>query len=297
LGWFPALFYTSTWIAECYMAEHAKSLFESDRATRAGSFALLLYSIVALSAGIILPNLQWLGKSQWFHRHQINECTSLSQTFLRLCTTRNFWTTSQLIFAGLMFSTLGVEKTSMATAIVACVGICWAVTCWVPFSLVMEFIREIEEGQQQDIKPVPTPPNTSPLLSRRGRRRVASSIGECTPLLNDSSPSLERKEVKGGTILGIHNLALVAPQFVVALVASLIFKLVDSKGRNPKIPSPSPSPNNFVEGRDVVYVFAFGGAMSIIAALFSRAVPPTENERIYVDNLSNDLVRTDSFSP
>ncbi|KAE8235563.1 hypothetical protein A4X03_0g9734 [Tilletia caries] len=64
-----------------------------------------------------------------------------------------------------------------------------------------------------------------------------------------------------GTILGIHNLAIVLPQFFVALIANLLFRL---------------SPSN---SSGIVWVLRFGGCMGLLAALATRWVPLTRTER------------------
>jgi solute carrier family 45 protein 1/2/4 len=40
-----------------------------------------------------------------------------------------------------------------------------------------------------------------------------------------------RSKTGGGTVLGIHNLSIVAPQFFVALVAAGIFRILDGNGK------------------------------------------------------------------
>ncbi|KAF9585598.1 hypothetical protein BGW38_001620 [Lunasporangiospora selenospora] len=69
MGWFPFLFYSSTYIAEIYTIEQYQKGTPIDRpedgsdpttgvqdaAVRAGSFCLLIYSVVSLVASILLP--------------------------------------------------------------------------------------------------------------------------------------------------------------------------------------------------------------------------------------------------
>ncbi|KAK0529942.1 hypothetical protein OC835_004187 [Tilletia horrida] len=78
-----------------------------------------------------------------------------------------------------------------------------------------------------------------------------------------------------GTILGIHNLAIVLPQFFVALVATLIFRL--SAPPDSTTSSSSSSSPNSVQG--VVWVLRFGGLMALLAACATRFVPLTRTER------------------
>jgi solute carrier family 45 protein 1/2/4 len=56
MGWFPYLFYSTTYVAEV-MAQELNHQPDVDRATRAGSLALLIYSFVAIAAGTLLPYL------------------------------------------------------------------------------------------------------------------------------------------------------------------------------------------------------------------------------------------------
>ena len=77
----------------------------------------------------------------------------------------------------------------------------------------------------------------------------------------DENPALLEESACGGTILGIHNLSIVLPQFLVALIASLIFRSIkDGQG-------------------DVAWVFRFGGVMALGAAILTRLVPLTLSER------------------
>lgn len=80
----------------------------------------------------------------------------------------------------------------------------------------------------------------------------------------------------GGTVLGIHNLAIVMPQFIVALVTSFIFTLADG------------AQSDFISGdgsgtyygkHGVSWVLRFGGLCTLFGALFARMVPPTPTEK------------------
>ncbi|SPO23816.1 related to General alpha-glucoside permease [Ustilago trichophora] len=108
-----------------------------------------------------------------------------------------------------------------------------------------------------------------------------------------------------GTILGIHNLAIVAPQFIVAIIASLIFSAVHSSTRrihlvlgqplNALTPLAYGLASNVDGGHGgdggygggvvvnpaegTIWVLRFGGAMAILAALTTRFVPLTLSER------------------
>ena len=99
----------------------------------------------------------------------------------------------------------------------------------------------------------------------------------------------------GGTILGIHNLAIVMPQFIVrflsrlitfwtlttvqvALASSAIFRIVD--GESPStLQMLADLPNTYFGKNGVAWVLRFGGFCTLIGAVFARMVPPTPTEK------------------
>jgi len=125
---------------------------------------------------------------------------------------------------------------------VSLIGICWAVACWVPFAIIMEVSGTIHPdtllvliiAPQQFLKELDSPPPqrpTAPVNRRASHTRTNSSpnllrttlLSERQPLLTrrrsfdqtDNGGTQKRAPVAGGTILGIHNLAIVSPQFLV----------------------------------------------------------------------------------
>lgn len=168
----------------------------------------------------------------------------------------------------------------------------------------MESIRDLENIP---LPRPPTPPspatpsysnkNTFPQPFRADirqpsliRARASAAITECSPLLPDrsdveSSPLVrgeDKREQAGGTILGIHNLAIVAPQFFVAIVAAIIFKIIGA-AREGEVPGEGE--DGLRGSNDVVWVLRFGGLASIAGTVASRWVLKTRSERTYVKML------------
>jgi len=167
-------------------------------------------------------------------------------------------------------------------------GICWAVTCWVPFAILMEYLKEVDAGaikQEKSIvgafdgRPAHSRAISAPSFRFRGERLTS---GERVPLLRryslkadgelaqDDDLSKSKKPLAGGTVLGIHNLAIVIPQFIVSIVASVIFKMVN---RN------SDADSIYYGKNGVAWVLRFGGICALVAAAISRMVPPTKTEK------------------
>lgn len=71
MGWFPFLFYSTTYVSEVMREELGGREPPVDDATRAGSLALLIYSLTALVAGTVLP---WLSaRDHRLLKQQIDE--------------------------------------------------------------------------------------------------------------------------------------------------------------------------------------------------------------------------------
>ncbi|GAA5903076.1 uncharacterized protein JCM6883_002687 [Sporobolomyces salmoneus] len=358
-SWFPFLFYGTTYVAESLYASIPKGepLPSADDATRAGSLALLIYAIVSIAVGTFLPYLTTLGDTSWARR--LSFSTPFGRTtrwILSLITPRNCWTFGLWSYVLGTIGTFFVTGPKGAMTFVAFQGISWAVTCWVPFALVMEYIREDEipssapphsglttpsqspppsspfpysrpapfrtsNRQQSFINPYsPVSPASprfptfsrqnqterSPLLpSSSLHERQLSSRSEETSRLESHSKTAnpdEHSTPKGGTVLGIHNLSIVVPQFLVAIVSAIILKITSSSsssssanvfafvrfflatgGNSSGGPGEGGGGDEALRGsNDVVWVLRFGGLAAIGGAILSRWIVPPVTEREYV---------------
>ncbi|KAI7864798.1 major facilitator superfamily domain-containing protein [Spinellus fusiger] len=133
MGWFPFLFYSTQWVSDIYFANHPAQEGTDDwaKGTRAGSFALLCYSLTSVVAGVVLPEL--------ISRYQKTSWLSLL----------NVYTLSHLTVAVALISAWFVESVTTATIILSIMGIPWAVVVWIPFSLVGEYVSYEEENRNR----------------------------------------------------------------------------------------------------------------------------------------------------
>lgn len=212
--------------------------------------ALLYHSVVGLIASALFPLLYWLGK------HPALLPTFTHPIFSRM-TLRNLWCFSQLFFTldtAAMFMTRSFKG---GTVEVTCLGLCWAVTAWIPFALVGEMIHELSDTQPTSPPEQPACENTTP---------GSPTWSETQSLLKATRP------MSGGTILGIHNLAIVIPQFISSLAASVIFKIASAAS------SDTNQQNSLAGGEGIAYVFLLGSFSSLSAAYLTRRIPPTQSE-------------------
>ncbi|KAI8143644.1 hypothetical protein BJV82DRAFT_644546 [Fennellomyces sp. T-0311] len=266
LGWFPFLFYSTTWVSDLYFATHSRETPDSwAKGTRAGSFALLLYAIVSVVSGIVLP---------WLVAHK--PCCPA------LFTMKNVYTAGNLLFSLAMLSTIFVSDVATATLIVAIIGISWSVVLWIPFALVGEYIM-VSSATPSML----TPDITSPAASRSIAMvdddvlSIASSlpspnygalVSDIPITLEDESRSIVPEpetsddyedELDAGMVLGVHNMYIVFPQFGVAIIAAVIFRVVSwvEHGQNKD-----------ENTANVAWVLTFGGVMGLVATLLSRRI-------------------------
>ncbi|THH10078.1 hypothetical protein EW145_g1578 [Phellinidium pouzarii] len=302
MGWFPFLFYATTYVGQVMAMETGKEP-DSETATRMGYLGLLWFSVVAVIAGTLLPNLARRDQRLLAHdgdeeddaevmriRDTVREwraAAAMKGKPLKLprmpFMLRNIWTAAMLLFTILTFLTFFVKTVVQAIIVVSLIGICWAVACWVPFAMIMEFLKEMGEATR-----APSVRSSAIGTHVRNHFRNASSPaqhrwvqdGERQPLIrrrslgpvDEDGELVDSQPIAGGTVLGIHNLAIVMPQFIVAIVASAIFRAVDSTN--------DPNDHNTYLGKSgVAWVLRFGGLCTLVGAFVARMVPPTKTEK------------------
>ena len=286
IGWFPFLFYITTYVGYLYAdpkfranpdlsEEEINKIFEIG--TRLGSYALLIYSITSLAASIILPiiivptydepeksstarmtngSLTSLGERRSDSPIFVRKAPSTSSARGRWSavmssiqiqvpglTLRRAWMYSHLLFAILMWLTLFVKSVTGATILIAMVGIPWALTNWAPFALIAAEISRRD-------------------AIRRGLRRPPQADeGHLLAHARADEPSEQ-----AGIVLGIHNVAVAAPQVISTLVSSVIFMMLQR-------------PRGQAGDDSVGWVLRFGGLCALVAAWFTRKVAEGDGGR------------------
>ncbi|KAI7822103.1 major facilitator superfamily domain-containing protein [Kickxella alabastrina] len=176
MAWFPFLFFATTWVVEVIareeQVEDARDPAFLERATRAGSFAMFLYSVASLGLSLLLPLL--VGER---------------------CGLRWWWRASLVAMAAVLGpGTWMAGSVGGATAVIVLMAFPWALAMWAPFAMVGEYVS------------------------------IAAASRESQ---SDGVSLLE-----GGAILGIHNMYVVLPQFVINGVSSLVFMLIGRQSGN-----------------------------------------------------------------
>lgn len=139
-----------------------------------------------------------------------------------------------------MFSTFFITGTTAGTVLVGVIGLSWALTLWAPFALI------------------------SAEISKRDAARRARNAGRGN--VDDYDGQAKESEDQAGVILGLHNVAIAAPQIIATLVSSAIFKIAQR--------------DRGVAGDDSVgWVLRFGGVAALIAAYMTSRVGEEAQEK------------------
>ncbi|KAI8880900.1 MFS general substrate transporter [Backusella circina FSU 941] len=252
IGWFPFLFYSTTWVAEIYKkseAEEGGSVGDKmTQGTRAGSFAFLVYSLVSLSASFVLPLI--VRPSMYAPDITQGRFTNITK-YLRVnwLTLPRAWTISHIIFCTCMLSTFLVSDVTAAAIVIGLCGISWAISMWAPFSLLGEYVSQRDQAiteEENDDSAIDHFPNKINVVS--------SSMGTTDGNMYQLAPSEHDADIEmtstshfigaedpvqhqpkhctepaAGVLLGIHNMYVVLPQFLVTFFSSIVFKLLENK--------------------------------------------------------------------
>lgn len=255
VGFFPLLFYTSSYIGEIYVEpylqenphmspEQLDKLYEE--ATRIGTYALLMNSVVSLLTNVFLPFFiaptydstpvftQAAGETDTASKHSLDDRQSFFDR-LRIpgFTLKRAWCGSLVLFAVAMFCTVIVRSVEAATALIGLVGITWAMTLWAPWAII------------------------SAEISRRDATVRAQKIRAASATDNghtENAPEEEESD-QAGVILGIHNMAIAAPQIIATVGSSIIFKIWQK---------PRGTPGD----HSIAVVLALGGACVLVSSFF-----------------------------
>ncbi|KAI9260492.1 major facilitator superfamily domain-containing protein [Phascolomyces articulosus] len=249
IGWFPFLFYSTTWVAEIYdqnaIPNGGSSTDGEDtmgQATRAGSFAFLVYSIVSLAASFIIP---WMVAPSYGDGDMDGTVGPTA------------WTVGHIIFLISMLATVFVSNVVGASIVIGICGISWSLTMWAPFSLLGEYISEMEEKRTAAVGGSIHDTSSSPYDAehRIGINRHAMSSRFTTMTMNSNAPS-------AGVLLGIHNMYIVAPQFLVTFFSSVMFHFLEKDASKGEEASPDA----------IGVVLRFGALMAGVAAFLSSRI-------------------------
>jgi solute carrier family 45 protein 1/2/4 len=287
IGWFPFLFYSTTWVAEVharstndYPSESSSNDVVGDT-TRDGSFSLLLYSIVSVIASFILPFLVKLaGRIATNSTNSKFLQNQLLQFPISFLTVPKLWTISHFIFAFSMLSTWFVTNIFQASILISLCGISWTITMWAPYSLLGEYIaneeskalgtteRHNNEGTViYNLVESDNDNDSENEVDIRNLRTTSNDLAKSDVNISTNS--------EAGVLFGIHNTYIVLPEFLVTFFNSIVFAILEPGGvdnDDTDIITRQRHHSHTHENLNadaIGFVLRFGGFMTIIAGIIS----------------------------
>jgi solute carrier family 45 protein 1/2/4 len=276
IGFFPMLFYTSAYIGEIYAEpylqqnpnmtpEELDKLYEN--ATREGTFALLIFAITSLATNVFLPffiaptyetqpsvTAGGPGEAPGSLKDYDEENKSwLDYLVIPGFTLRRAWMFSQILFTGSMLCTVFVRTVTAATVLIGLVGITWALTLWAPWAIISAEISRRDESRRAQY----AQRNLSP--SGRGLSSLDGYSSDENRAQDDPNGGDDADGDQAGVILGIHNMAIAAPQIIATVASSIIFRFFQK---------PRGEPGD----HSIAIVLALGGITVLISAFFIHRI-------------------------
>lgn len=136
IGWFPFLFYGSTWVGEIYLRHEASSTSE-DALTdvgRHGSTAFIVFSVISFASAIALPWFVQSPDDAEKPGYTPRPPQSLEPAVKSLPkfkpTLLTAWKFGNILFAVSMVFAPFIHSVRLATMIIAFVGVPWAIGGW-----------------------------------------------------------------------------------------------------------------------------------------------------------------------
>ncbi|KAL6715789.1 hypothetical protein ACLMJK_006750 [Lecanora helva] len=277
IGWFPFLFYGTTWVGEVYFRYHPEVSASASKDTlgdvgRIGSLSLVVFSIITFLGSVLLPLVIQSPDSD---RRRFTPrgpptltpiLTALNNNKPDLLTA---WQWSHLIFAGAMCLAPFVRSLQMATIIVSICGIPWAVACWAPFAFMGIEINRL------------TTPSTM-LANGTSYRRLSDDdfpsptsspalrLNHLDPDMDDSPANDNSTGETAGIYLGILNLFTTLPQFVGTFISMIVFSILEP-GKSPELHADGGEEEvkKAADGPNAIAVCLFIGALSAIGAAYA----------------------------
>ncbi|KAF2261066.1 MFS general substrate transporter [Lojkania enalia] len=268
IGWFPFLFYSTTWVGEIYLrydapAEAKTSGDLTGQVGRIGSMSLIAFSTITFLMSVILP---WFVKSPedekapgFTPRPPASIASFVVEVEKYKPSLLTTWTISHCIFASSMIMAPFVHSLRSATIIVAVCGISWAISCWAPFTFLGVEINRLSAPNNHAYGHVA---RNSIELESPVQLHLNQDFGE-----SHSSTTGEGS----GVYLGIMNLYTTLPQFVGTGISWVVFSVLEP-GKSPELAKEAhPDEHHSTDGPNAIAVCLFIGALSAaVAALSTR---------------------------
>ena len=248
IGWFPFMFYSTTWVGEVYFRHHPEAQASEDAVGdvgRIGSFSLIMFSIITLFSSVGLP---WVLESPDADTNKRpftpRPHPAISQFLKPLTSSKKptlltAWQLGHLLFACTMCLAPLVRSVRMATILISICGIPWTLSCWAPFTFMGVEVNRLSmpggaqtngSAHRRASRPssidTSSPPDSPKILHLNHLDRDLEEEKQPFVLDNDRESTNTTGET-AGVYLGILNLFCTIPQFLATLISWVVFSILE----------------------------------------------------------------------
>lgn len=257
IGWFPFLFYSTTWVGETYFRYDAPPSSKSSDTLgdigRIGSQAFVLSSLITLTGSLVLPLLVRSPDEESYTQrpHPAFEQTLRYFDGVRpdLLTT---WIAGHCLFsAAMLFAPLATSY-RFATILVCLCAVPWAIAGWAPSAFLgVEVNKMANQARSATYRPL-----------------AGSADIELLAQGEEAAPSGSSAELSG-VYFGILNVYTTLPQFVGTFISMIVFALLEpGKSRELGAHGEEKAAQPAATGPNAISVCLFIGALSTIVSAF-----------------------------
>lgn len=274
IGWFPFLFYSSTWVGEIYLRYNAPKTGASGRPDalsevgRVGSTSLVVFSLVSFTISVVVPYLAKSAEDETSfqlrgHKSKVRDSKSIISWSKP--SIAQLWTIANIFFAVSMIWAPSVRSVGFATLLVALCGIPWAIGGWASFALIGAEINKLSAT-------IPQHNSRNANLHHRVSEDDISLERLSRPgsphalhLRHDSNASTNSNDGQTGELAGIYlgilNLYTTLPQFIGTGISTVVFSILEP-GKSPELTHSTASGDlSHQEGLSGIAVCLFIGAL------------------------------------
>ncbi|KFA66313.1 hypothetical protein S40285_01919 [Stachybotrys chlorohalonatus IBT 40285] len=271
IGWFPFLFYSTTWVGETYFRYDVPKDAQPSQDVlgeigRIGSTALTMYSIVTFIGAFVLPLVVKSPEDEGIIRRPPQAFAAWLARFSHvkpdLLTT---WVYGQLLFAAAMSLAPFAASFRFAAILVCLCGLPWTVAMWAPTAFLGVEVNKMSgagDGTTPYRRLSDAPGIELPELGR--------TDSDNADLEGPASPSSPTGELSG-VYFGILNIFTTLPQFLGTFISSVVFSILEP-GQSPELAGDKETDTTpATDGPNAIAVCLFIGAMcSIVGSFVTR---------------------------
>ncbi|KHN99859.1 sucrose transport protein [Metarhizium album ARSEF 1941] len=263
IGWFPFLFYSTTWVGETYFrydvpagARHSEDVL--GEMGRIGSKPLVMYSFITCTGAFVLPLFVRAPDEDVYTARPPRAVARLLKRFEDVKPDLlSTWVFGQVMFAAAMSLAPFATSFRFATTLVCLCGIPWTIAMWAPTALLGIEVNKLS-GR----------PSYRHLANDPDMELRALDQGDAPPTLlgnGTETPSSSSGELSG-MYFGIFNIYTTIPQFLGTLMATVVFAILEP-GKSRELGGQDPAPSK--DGPNAIAACLFVGALCSVVASFA----------------------------